>query len=75
MAKKEVQLSADALAILEILKGADRPLTLAEINAVNGTNFKTGTLVGLLRKELISKGEDAEVEYVATKMVGTYRIS
>jgi chromosome segregation and condensation protein ScpB len=71
---KEVQLSADALAILDVLKNANGPLTLAQINEVNGTNFKTGTIVSLLKKGLISKGEDAEVEYVATKMVGTYRI-
>jgi adenine C2-methylase RlmN of 23S rRNA A2503 and tRNA A37 len=74
MANKVNTLSADAKAILEILKNATGPMTLAQINEVNGTEFKTGTIVSLIKKGLISKGEDAEVEYVARKMVGTYRI-
>jgi chromosome segregation and condensation protein ScpB len=74
MANKVNTLSADAKAILEILKTVKGPMTLAQINEVNGTNFKTGTLVSLIKKGLISKGEDTEVEYVARKMVGTYHI-
>jgi chromosome segregation and condensation protein ScpB len=74
MANKVNTLSADAKAILEILRKSQSPMTLAEINAINGTEFKTGTLVSLVKKGLITKGDDKEVEYVARKLVGTYKI-
>lgn len=71
---KQNTLSQDAKAILAILKNATQPMTLAQINEVNGTDFKTGTLVSLIKKGLISKGDEVEVEYVARKLVGTYKI-
>jgi chromosome segregation and condensation protein ScpB len=74
MAQKVNTLSADAKAILAILKTANTPMTLAEINEVNGTDFKTGTLVSLIKKGLITKGDEKEVEYTAKKLVGTYKI-
>jgi len=67
-------LSQDAKAILEVLKTANAPMTLSEINEINGTDFKTGTLVSLIKKGLITKGDEKEVEYVARKLVGTYKI-
>jgi chromosome segregation and condensation protein ScpB len=74
MANKVNTLSADAKAILQVLKNASQPMTLSEINAINGTDYKTGTLVSLIKKGLISKGDDKEVEYVAKKMVGSYKL-
>lgn len=35
---------------IEIVKGLDKPMTLAEINATYGTNFKTGTINTLKAK-------------------------
>jgi hypothetical protein len=60
---------------MEVLRNATAPMTLAEINAVNGTSFKTGTLVSLIKKGNIAKGDEKEVEYIATKFVGTYSIT
>lgn len=73
MAEKNT-LSQDAKIVLQVLKDATTPLTLAEINAIGGTNVKTGTLVSLIKKGMIAKGDDKEVEYTAKKFVGTYKI-
>lgn len=71
----EKKMSAEMLAVLKVLQeNRGVALTLAEINEKAGTNVKSGTVVGLMRGNLITKGDDKEVEYIAKKKVGTYKI-
>jgi hypothetical protein len=70
--EKVATLSADAKAVLKVLENSDVALTLAEINAMANAEVKTGTLVSLIKKGMISKGDEKEVSYTAKKFVGTY---
>lgn len=60
-------------AIVDALKGADHPMTLAEINAVTGlAPLKPGSMTAAIRKGLITKGEEIKVKRPAKREVSTY---
>lgn len=50
----------------------DKAFTLAEISEGVGFPVASGTIVSLMRKGNVLKGEDREVEYTAIKTVGSY---
>lgn len=51
---------------------AGNSFTLAEISAAVGFPVASGTIVSLMKKGNVAKGEDREVEYTAVKTVGSY---
>lgn len=57
---------------MEILKEADRPMSLAEINAL-GNEFKSGSINCLVSKGLV-KTEDKEVQVVKTEVRKVYSL-
>lgn len=57
MANK-INYSVNEKGILAVLKANEgKSMTLAQINAVNGTDYKTGSLTSLVNKGNIEKGE------------------
>lgn len=60
-------------AIMGVLKGAEAPMTLAEIAVALGKEKLTsGAINGLVAKGNVSKGEDREIEVMAKAEVNTY---
>lgn len=57
MAQKEKIYSESEKGIMNVLRGSEKPLTLAEINAVNETDYKTGSLVSLKKLGHITSEE------------------
>ena len=59
--------------IVDVLKGAGHPMTLAEINAATGlAPLKPGSMTAAIRKGLITKGEEIKVKRPAKREVSTY---
>lgn len=60
-------------AIMNFLsENPDNSFTLAEISDAVGFPVASGTIVSLMRKGNVLKGEDRNVEYTAVKTVGSY---
>lgn len=74
MAKeKTVSYNEREIAIMNFLsENADNSFTLAEISDAVGFPVASGTIVSLMKKGNVAKGEDRAVEYTAVKTVGSY---
>ena len=59
-------------AIVNALKGAKNPMTLAQINEVTGLKLVAGNIVSAMRKGLIAKAGEIDVEKEGTRKVYTY---
>lgn len=69
----KINYTANDRAIVDALKGADHPMTLAEINATTGlAPLKPGSMTAAVRKGLITKGEEIKVKRPAKREVSTY---
>lgn len=74
MAKELKPLSDAAQKALEIIQGADKPLTLAEINAQSDMPIASGHLTALVRRGFVTN-EDVTIEVVVEKTVKAYSIN
>lgn len=78
MAKeKQITYTENDRAIVNALKGAESPMTLAQINEATGFNLVekhlvAGHLVSAMRKGLIAKAGEVAVEKNGTRKVYTY---
>lgn len=74
MAKeKVVSYNERETAIVNFLEAnSDRSFTLAELSDALGFAVASGTIVSLMKKGNVIKGDDREVQYMATKTVGSY---
>lgn len=72
MSEKTITYTANDRAIVAALKGADHPLTLAEINEKSGLSLKPGSMTSAIRKGLIVKGDDVKVKRPVKREVSTY---
>ena len=59
-------------AIVNALKGAEGPMTLAQINEVTGLKLVAGNIVSAMRKGLIAKAGEVDVLKEGTRKVYTY---
>lgn len=59
-------------AIVNALKGAKSPMTLAQINETTGLKLVAGNIVSAMRKGLIAKAGEVDVEKEGTRKVYTY---
>ena len=59
-------------AIVNALKGAKSPMTLAQINEVTGLKLVAGNIVSAMRKGLIAKAGEVDVQKEGTRKVYTY---
>lgn len=59
-------------AIVNALKGAKGPMTLAQINEATGLKLVAGNIVSAMRKGLIAKAGEVDVEKEGTRKVYTY---
>jgi len=73
MSKKERVYSSEAQALINTLKGASEPLTLAEASEIAGVEFKTGHLSSGRADGLIESAGEKEIEVLVKKSVKTYR--
>ncbi len=72
MATKKIVYTDNDKLIVNTLKGADAPMTMAELSEAAGVEFKSGHLTSARTKGLIGLGEDREVFRPAIKKVYTY---
>ena len=78
MAKeKQINYTENDRAIVNVLKGAESPMTLAQINEAIGfrlgaKNIVAGNIVSAMRKGLITKAGEVDVEKEGTRKVYTY---
>lgn len=73
MAKEtKINYTENDRAIVNALKGAGRPMTLAEINEATGLKLVAGNIVSAMRKGLIAKTGEVDVEKAGTRKVYTY---
>lgn len=72
MSKQRVY-SNEAKALIETLKNAKEPITLAEASKLAGIEFKTGHLSSGRTDKLIEVAGEKEVEVLVRKPVKTYR--
>ncbi|NCB45704.1 hypothetical protein EOM81_01690 [bacterium] len=78
MANKEkvVSYNEKETAIVNFLgANSDRSFTLAELSDALGFPVASGTIVSLMKKGNVAKGADREIQYTATKTVGSYGFS
>lgn len=73
MAKELKPLSEAAQKALDIIQGADEPLTLADINAQSDITIVSGHLTALVRRGHVTS-EDKTVEVVVKKKVKAYSV-
>lgn len=59
-------------AIVKALKGAEGPMTLAQINEATGLKLVAGNIVSAMKKGLIAKAGEVDVEKEGTRKVYTY---
>lgn len=59
-------------AIVKALKGAEGPMTLAQLNEATGLKLVAGNIVSAMRKGLITKAGEIDVEKEGTRKVYTY---
>ena len=74
MANKKIVYTDNDRLIVETLKGAEAPMTMAELSEAAGVEFKSGHLTAARTKGLIELGEDREVLKPAVKEVATYQL-
>ena len=73
MAKeKQTNYTENDRAIVNVLKGAEGPMTLAQINKATGLKLVAGNIVSAMRKGLITKAGEVDVEKEGTRKVFTY---
>ena len=73
MAKeKQINYTENDRAIVNALKGAEGPMTLAQINEATGLKLVAGNIVSAMRKGLITKDGEVEVLKEGTRKVFTY---
>ena len=73
MAKeKQINYTENDRAIVNALKGAESPMTLAQINEATGLKLVAGNIVSAMRKGLITKVGEVDVEKEGTRKVYTY---
>ena len=73
MAKeKQINYTENDRAIVNALKGAEGPMTLAQINEATGLKLVAGNIVSAMRKGLIAKDGEVEVLKEGTRKVFTY---
>ena len=73
MAKeKQTNYTENDRAIVNALKGAEGPMTLAQINKATGLKLVAGNIVSAMRKGLIVKAGEVDVEKEGTRKVFTY---
>lgn len=58
--------------IVKALKGAEGPMTLAQINEATGLKLVAGNIVSAMKKGLIAKAGEVDVEKEGTRKVYTY---
>lgn len=59
-------------AIVKALKGAEGPMTLAQINEATGLKLVAGNIVSAMKKGLITKAGEVDIEKEGTRKVYTY---
>ena len=67
-----VNYTANDRAIVEALKNASKPMTLAEINEATGLELKPGSLSAAVKKGLIAKGNEVKVLRDSHREVSTF---
>ena len=73
MAKeKQINYTENDRAIVNALKGAEGPMTLAQINKATGLKLVAGNIVSAMRKGLIVKTGEVDVEKEGNRKVFTY---
>lgn len=73
MAKqKQITYTENDRAIVNALKGAESPMTLAQIKETTGLNLVAGHIVSAMRKGLIAKDGEVAVEKMGSRKVYTY---
>ena len=73
MAKeKQINYTENDRAIVNALKGAEGPMTLAQINEATGLKLVAGNIVSAMRKGLITKDGEVDVVKEGTRKVYTY---
>lgn len=73
MAKeKQINYTENDRAIVNALKGAEGPMTLAQINKATGLKLVAGNIVSAMRKGLIAKTGEVDVEKEGNRKVFTY---
>ena len=74
-APKYAPLTADKVKLINIIKEANEPLTLAAISEAFGSKVAPGTITNLVQRGFIAKGEDVEVETNAKGSAKTYQVN
>ena len=69
---KPINYTENDRAIVDALRGAEGPMTLAQINAATGLTLVAGNIVSAMRKGLIAKVGEVEVLKEGTRKVYTY---
>lgn len=69
---KPINYTANDRAIVAALKGAEKPMTLAELNETAGVKFLAGHIVSAMKKGLIAKAGEVDIEKPGTRKVSTY---
>lgn len=73
MAKEnKINYTENDRAIVNALKGAEGPMTLAQINEATGLKLVAGNIVSAMRKGLIAKTGEVDVEKEGNRKVFTY---
>lgn len=72
MSEKTITYTENDRALVAALKGADHPMTIAELNEASGRKFVPGHIVSALKKGLIEKVGTIEVEKPSTRQISTY---
>lgn len=78
MAEKKININPTELKILEVLKNANEPMTLAEITLAGG--FEKPLVSGNINALITNKGKvekcgEKEITYTAKKKVATYKLA
>lgn len=74
-APKYAPLTADKVKLINILKDAASPLTLAAISDLFGSKVAPGTITNLVQRGFVAKGDDVEVETTARGSSKTYQVN
>lgn len=72
MADKKIVYTDFDRAIVDALKGAEGPLTLAEIKEASGKPVTSGHMLSAVRKGLIKQAGDKEITRSSTRQVSAY---
>lgn len=72
---KPVTYNDNDRAIVNALRTAGKPLTLAEINEATGLNLIPGNITGAARKHLVASVGEVEVPSTKKSKVATYKVA